>query len=79
MTTDYLIHSAIRKVADHQNISDSSLVSFTVSEILPVMEFIGKQARLIEQLKNELTDIRKKSENALDLITALEKKGIKEL
>jgi len=74
MTTDQKIETAIRRVIDHEEMSEESLVTFTVAEISPVMEHVARQTRLIEQLKNELIGIKRKADSSLELITALEKK-----
>jgi len=78
MTTDQLIEQAAQRVATAQNISDEALVTFTVSELLPVIHYIGKQERLIQQFKESLKTSLTRCEGFVDLINQLEKEGMKE-
>jgi len=77
-TTDQLIEQAAQRISAAQNISDEALVTFTVSEIEPVIHYMAKQERLIQQLKDSLLTSLTRCEGFIDLINALEKEGRKE-
>jgi len=78
MNTDNLIEQAAQRVATAQNISDEALVTFTVSEIEPVIHYMADQARMIEAHRLELSKIDHKIVAMIEETNALIKKGAKE-